>query len=57
MDIETLEEVNQRLIDTLHETIRIQQEGRAARADAEGRMRRIESDLKAALLEQAGTLS
>ncbi|OUO64622.1 hypothetical protein B5F70_04575 [Collinsella sp. An268] len=57
VDIETLEEVNQRLIDTLHETIRIQQEGRAARADAEGRMRRIESDLKAALLEQAGTLS
>lgn len=53
VDVETLEEVNKRLIDTLHETLKIQQEGRAARADAEGRMRQIESDLKTALLEAA----
>lgn len=53
VDVETLEEVNKRLIDTLHETLKIQQEGRAARADAEERMRLIESDLKAALLEAA----
>lgn len=56
VDIETLEEVNQRLIDTLRQTVEIQQEGRAARADAEGRMRKIEADLKAALLENAGAL-
>ena len=54
VDIETLEEVNKRLIDTLNETIKIQQEGRAAREDAAGRMRQIESDLKTALLEAAG---
>lgn len=53
VDIETLEEVNKRLIDTLNETIKIQQEGRAAREDAAGRMRQIESDLKTALLEAA----
>lgn len=53
VDVETLGEVNKRLIDTLRETLKIQQEGRAARADAEVRMRRIEGDLKAALLEAA----
>lgn len=53
VDVETLEEVNKRLIDTLRETLKIQQEGRAARADAEIRMRRIEGDLKTALLEAA----
>ena len=56
VDVETLEEVNQRLIDTLHETAQIQQEGRAARAEAQGRMRKIEGDLKAALLEGAAAL-
>lgn len=56
VDVETLEEVNQRLIVTLRETLQIQQEGRAARADAEGRMRKIESDLKQALLENAQAL-
>lgn len=53
VDIETLEEVNKRLIDTLRETLKIQQEGRAARAEAETRMRQIEGDLKTALLEAA----
>ena len=56
VDVETLEEVNQRLIDTLRETAQIQQEGRAARAEAQGRMRKIEGDLKAALLEGAAAL-
>ena len=58
VDIETLEEVNQRLIDTLHETIRIQQEGRRRprrRRGAHAPQSRATS--KAALLEQAGTLS
>lgn len=53
VDIETLEEVNKRLIDTLRETLKIQQEGRVARAEAETRMRQIEGDLKTALLETA----
>ena len=57
VDIETLEEVNQRLISTLKQTVQIQQEGRAARAEAEGRMRKIEGDLKTALLENAQALS
>ena len=39
VDIETLEEVNQRLISTLMQTVQIQQEGRAARVEAENRMR------------------
>lgn len=57
VDIETLEEVNQRLISTLKQTVQIQQEGRAARIEAENRMRKIEGDLKTALLENAQALS
>lgn len=57
VDIETLEEVNQRLISTLKQTVQIQQEGRAARVEAENRMRKIEGDLKTALLENAQALS
>lgn len=57
VDIETLEEVNQRLISTLKQTVQVQQEGRAARVEAENRMRKIEGDLKTALLENAQALS
>lgn len=53
VDIETLQQVNQQLIATLRETMRIQQDGRAKREAAEGQMRQIESDLKQALLENA----
>lgn len=56
VDIETLQEVNDKLIATLKETVQIQQEGKAARAQAEGQMRQIESDLKQALLENAASM-
>ena len=56
VDVETLKEVNDRLIATLKETVQIQQEGKAARQQAEGQMRQIEADLKQALLENAATI-
>lgn len=51
VDIETLKKVNADLIETIEETIRIQQEGRAARRDAEIELAGIENELKTVLLE------
>lgn len=51
VDIETLKHTNQSLIETLDEVLRIQQEGRQKRREAEGELARIESDLKNKLLE------
>ena len=51
VDIETLKATNQNLIDTFDEVMRIQAEGRAARAEAEAEMRRMEADLRNKLLE------
>ena len=56
VDVETLEEVNSELINTIKDTIQVQEEGRAQRADAQKRMRQMESDLKTALLEQANRM-
>ena len=56
VDIETLQEVNSQLIATLKDTIQIQEEGRAQRADAQAKMRQMEADLKTALMEQAQNL-
>lgn len=56
VDIETIQKVNSELISTLQETIQIQREGRAAREQAEGQMRRMEEDLKNALIEQANKM-
>lgn len=56
VDIETLQEVNDQLIATLKDTIQIQEEGRAQRADAQAKMRQMEADLKTALMEQAQNL-
>lgn len=56
IDTETLERVNSELIATLKETVQIQQQGKANRAAAETKMRQIESDLKAALLDNAQQL-
>ena len=50
IDIETVQETNQKLIDTMEEVIRIQQEGRIARASAESELARIEAELKQKLL-------
>ena len=51
MDIETLKTTNESLISTLDEVMRIQQEGRQKRQEAETELRRIENDLKNTLLE------
>ena len=56
VDVETLQEVNDQLISTIKDTIQIQEEGRAQRADAQVKMRQMEADLKAALMEQAQSL-
>lgn len=51
VEIETLQQTNQNLIETLDEVVRIQDEGRAKRGEAEVELTRIESDLKNKLLE------
>ena len=51
VDIETLQNTNADLIQTLDEVIRIQQEGHEKRKAAEAEMRRMENELKDKLLE------
>ena len=51
VDIETIAYTNQRLISTLDEVLRIQDEGRAKRKAAEAELIRIETELKNKLLE------
>lgn len=51
VDIETLQQTNQTLIDTIDEVIRIQEEGRAKRKEAEKELIRIENELKTKLLD------
>ena len=50
VDLQTLKKVNADLISTIEETIKIQQEGRAARQGAEAELLGIEQQLKQALL-------
>ncbi len=50
VDIETLKKVNDNLISTIEETIKIQQEGRTARQNAETELAGIEEKLKQTLL-------
>lgn len=50
VEIETLQQVNQDLIDTVAEVIRIQQEGRAARVVAEKEIKAMEKQLKENLI-------
>ncbi len=50
IEIETLKQVNKDLIDTINETIKIQQEGRARREKAEEELMLIEGELKDSLL-------
>jgi len=54
IDIETLVETNQSLIDTINEVINIQRDGRAKRAEAERTLHEMEVQLKAKLLETSG---
>ena len=50
IDIETLRITNESLISTLDEVMRIQQEGRTRRREAEAELQRIENDLKQKML-------
>ncbi|NLG88013.1 MAG: toxic anion resistance protein [Clostridiaceae bacterium] len=51
VELETLKKVNQDLIETIEETIRIQQEGRAKRQEAEAELIVMENELKKKLME------
>ena len=54
VDIETLKETNESLIQTLDEVMRIQTEGRQKRKEAEAEMVRLEGELKGKLLQLQG---
>ena len=51
VDIETLQKTNQDLIETLDEVIKIHEEGRTKRQEAEKTLENIEKELKAKMLE------
>ena len=51
VDIETLKHTNESLISTLDEVMKIQQDGREKRAQAEQELRKLETDLKEKLLQ------
>lgn len=54
IEVDTIKETNQKLIETLEEVLRISAEGRQKRADAEISLGQIEDDLRAKLLEIKG---
>ena len=54
VDIETVREVNERLVATIEETIKIQQEGRAKRQAVEAELVQIEGRLRDTLLKSSG---
>ena len=54
VDIETLRHTNEQLISTLDEVMNIQKEGAQKRREAEDELGRIESELKAKLMELRG---
>jgi uncharacterized protein YaaN involved in tellurite resistance len=51
VDVETLQKVNADLVATLEETIRIQEDGRAKRVEAEGEIGRMQVELRQKLIE------
>ena len=51
IDMETLTQTNQSLIDTINEVMRIQTEGRTKRLEAEKQMQTMETELKQKLLQ------
>ena len=53
VDMETLKQTNQSLISTLDEVMKIQQEGREKRREAEGKLVELEDELKQKLLSQS----
>ena len=54
VEMETLRAANDNLIQTFDEVMRIQEEGRAKRAEAEAEMRKMEAELKEKLLSFRG---
>ncbi len=54
IDIETLQATNQTLISTFDEVMKIQEEGREKRKNAEIELRRIENEMRDKLLEMSG---
>lgn len=54
VEVETLRAANDNLIQTFDEVMRIQEEGRAKRAEAEAEMRKMEAELKEKLLSFRG---
>lgn len=54
VDIETLQETNRLLIETLDEVVKIQEEGHAKRAAAEQELVKLEGEIKEKLLEIRG---
>lgn len=54
VDMETLKATNQSLISTLDEVMKIQEEGRIKRRDAEAELGRIEEELRQKLLAMSG---
>lgn len=53
VDLETLKKVNSDLISTLEDTLRIQEEGRRKRTEAEGELTKIEAELKSKILARS----
>ena len=51
MEIETLHTVNQKLIDTIEDTLRIQAEGKQKRAEAEQQLEVMQKELQDKLTE------
>ena len=54
VSLETLKATNESLISTFDEVLKIQQEGRVKRQEAEQEMARMEGELKAKLLQIRG---
>ena len=53
VDIETVQKVNEDLIETIHQTLEIQKNGRAKRQEAEQKLMMIENQLKKTLIESS----
>lgn len=51
VELDTLQKINQQLIDTIEETLQIQEEGRQKRTAAEGQLEQMQRDLQAKLTE------
>jgi uncharacterized protein YaaN involved in tellurite resistance len=54
VDVETLRKVNDELVATLEQTIRIQEEGHTKRVQAEGEIAKLQSDLRQKLIALRG---